>query len=301
MTTKNDLWRITIIGTAIGTVLAGSIFGVIGKLLAIMRAIAEGVSYAFGLIGTDIAVSMWLLAFGLCVVVISTKRRLVVISIKRRIVRAKEAEEERISATELINEIAQEAFQSKEPELDDVQIESVGAEEYDDDDWRSYTSDNILDIPWRWRWNGTTIESLTPICPECDMELDQHTSPMDQTGVMTGAAWLPDSSVWTPNAAGLLISSMTPDLRRPINCTITLGNTFGVMLVKWDCRSNKRRATDLSVPYCSLIKKGRRIPHQRHWQTLSEIRHTKGGGGLSLSPEVRALDPIHKTRLRSAR
>jgi len=65
-------------------------------------------------------------------------------------------------------------------------------EEYDEEeeDWRSYTEDNILDIDWRWRWHGTSIESLTAHCPECDLEMHPDSSPMDDTGLMTGAQYL---------------------------------------------------------------------------------------------------------------
>lgn len=50
-------------------------------------------------------------------------------------------------------------------------------------EWESYTRDNILDIEWQWRWHGTSIESLTPLCPKCGMELSEntHRSPVTRT------------------------------------------------------------------------------------------------------------------------
>ncbi len=72
--------------------------------------------------------------------------------------------------------------------------EEYDADEYDDEeeeeDWRSYTRDDILEIDWRWRWHGTSIESLTAHCPDCDFEMHPDSSPMDDTGLMTGAQWL---------------------------------------------------------------------------------------------------------------
>lgn len=41
-------------------------------------------------------------------------------------------------------------------------------------EWKSYTSDTILGVDWIWRWNGTSIEGLTPNCPECGLELTHH-------------------------------------------------------------------------------------------------------------------------------
>ena len=72
------------------------------------------------------------------------------------------------------------AVASKEPELDAVQVENVEAEEYDheeeEEDWRSYTSDNILDVDWRWSWRGTSIKGLTAHCSHCHCRgrFDKH-------------------------------------------------------------------------------------------------------------------------------
>lgn len=44
-------------------------------------------------------------------------------------------------------------------------------------EWESYTQDRILDIEWQWRWHGTSIQSLTPLCPKCGMELSENTRP----------------------------------------------------------------------------------------------------------------------------
>lgn len=75
----------------------------------------------------------------------------------------------------------------------DDQDENGEDEEYDEDEydeeeenWRSYTKDEILEIDWRWRWHGTSIESLTAHCPDCDFELYAETSRIGATGIMTG-------------------------------------------------------------------------------------------------------------------
>ena len=190
-----------IIGTVVGGLILAVIFAVFGKLPAIIGAIANWVSYAFGLLGTDFAVSMWLLGFVLSVAAISIKRR-----IDRWIGGPRELIEQ-TSTAESVDQVVQQLIETKEPEeeisvepnepeLDEVQMESVGAEEYDDEeeeeeeeDWRSYTSDDILDIEWRWRWHGTSIDSLTAHCPDCDFELYAETSRIDATGIMTGE-WL---------------------------------------------------------------------------------------------------------------
>ena len=122
------------------------------------------------------------------------------ISIKRRIDRWIGGPRELIEQTstaESVDRITQRVQESKEPteeisvepnepELDQGHIESVGIEEYDDEaeeeDWRSYTSDNILDIDWRWRWHGTSIESLIALCPECELELLELTRPFSNAG-----------------------------------------------------------------------------------------------------------------------
>lgn len=177
-------------------------------VLAITKSV---LAWVFGLLGTPTPLWVWLLGFVLSVGVIFTKRRLArwidgsheVVEqtsnsksaaglIKEALQDVKEVVEETSSA-ESISQPLRRVQEPKEPELDEVQMESVGAEEYDDEeeeeeeeDWRSYTSDNILDIDWRWRWHGTSIESLTAHCPDCDFELYPETSRIDATGIMTG-------------------------------------------------------------------------------------------------------------------
>ena len=73
---------------------------------------------------------------------------------------------------------------------EDSKGEEYDEDEYDEEDWRSYTSDDILEIDWRWRWHGTSIENLTAHCPDCDLEMHPDNSPMDDTGLMTGEQWL---------------------------------------------------------------------------------------------------------------
>ena len=182
---------------AVATWIFPSVKAISKSVLAfVVGAITEAASFVFGLLGTPIPLWVWLLGFGISVVVISIKRRWVVIltnqrtemakeRVKKATVMAKEAEENRIATRESIKERTKQIFEPKEPELD--KIFSVESEEYDDEEeeeegWRSYTSDNILDIDWQWRWHGESIESLTPICPNCELELSAIARPFDDTG-----------------------------------------------------------------------------------------------------------------------
>lgn len=39
----------------------------------------------------------------------------------------------------------------------------------------AYTKDKILEINWEWHWESSTIQNLTPICPQCSNELTIET------------------------------------------------------------------------------------------------------------------------------
>jgi hypothetical protein len=41
--------------------------------------------------------------------------------------------------------------------------------------WKDYTSDEILGINWRWRWDNNAIAGLIAFCPTCDMEVSGYT------------------------------------------------------------------------------------------------------------------------------
>lgn len=57
------------------------------------------------------------------------------------------------------------------------------------EEWESYKNDNILGVDWAWWWERTTVESLTPLCPKCGMQLYPITRPFDDSGFMPGE-WL---------------------------------------------------------------------------------------------------------------
>ena len=35
--------------------------------------------------------------------------------------------------------------------------------------------------------------------------------------------------------------------------------------------SEMMRATGLSRPYCAMIRRGERVPHSRHWETIQKL------------------------------
>ena len=47
-------------------------------------------------------------------------------------------------------------------------------------DWKDYTSDELLGINWRWRWENNRIAGLIAYCPTCDMEVHGYTSEYDE-------------------------------------------------------------------------------------------------------------------------
>lgn len=180
-------------------------FWAFGKLPAILNGIAAGFSFVVGLLQTPIPVATWLLALLTLGVAIPAWQRVALILEKRRTAKAERAAVIRDALLQPINEVKEVMTQAlqlnepkseipgdtpKEPELDEAKIDSVAVEEYDgeeeEENWESYTTDNILDIDWRWRWHGTSIKSLTAHCPECDLELYAETSRIDATGIMSG-------------------------------------------------------------------------------------------------------------------
>jgi len=82
-------------------------------LALVVGVITEAVSYAFGLLGTPIPLWVVLLGFVLFVVAISTKRRLL-----RSIDAPQELEGQ--STAELIDQVAKESMESKEPEKESI-------------------------------------------------------------------------------------------------------------------------------------------------------------------------------------
>lgn len=46
------------------------------------------------------------------------------------------------------------------------------AEAAEANSWRSYRSDHLLGLRWRWYWNGQQPYGLHPFCPACDYQLD---------------------------------------------------------------------------------------------------------------------------------
>ena len=201
MSEKHRIRDGIIIGVSVLAIWTGAIW-----IFPSIKAISKSVlAFVLGILGTPIPLWVWLLGTVLSVAVISTKRRIV-----RAVEASKEPEEEMIPTPGVwidrgmqqpmpppapTNEPAipptthkdsQAAPTLTPPPVQSVPIESVGIEEYDDEeeeeDWRSYTSDNILDIDWRWRWHGTSIESLIALCPECELELLEQTRPFSNAG-----------------------------------------------------------------------------------------------------------------------
>lgn len=175
MSNRRTIWEHPIIAGVSVAAIVGLAIWIFPSVQAISKSV---LAFVLGLLGTPIPLWVSLLGLGLFVAAVSIKRCL-----------AGQAEADRISTTAELNKIAQEAFQPKGLDLDKILMESVEDEEHNDEeeenDWRSYTSDHILGIGWRWRWHGESIESLTALCPKCNMELNTLTSPEDPTGVMT--------------------------------------------------------------------------------------------------------------------
>lgn len=137
MTTEHHPISTGVIVTVVGGLILAGILGMIGKLPAIIGAMASAVSYAFGLLGTSIPVSMWLLGFGVSVAVISSKRRL------SRWIDGRHELIEQTSTAESVEQVVQQTFESKEPELDEVQ-EAI-MREYADADVRRLSIGNLCD------------------------------------------------------------------------------------------------------------------------------------------------------------
>ena len=152
MSGKRTIWEHPIIAGVSVAAIVGLAIWIFPSVQAISKSV---LAFVLGILGTPIPLWVWLLGLGLFVAAGSIKR-----------LWAGQAEADRISTTADLNKISQEVFQSKEPELDEVQTESVEAE------WKSYMNDNILEIDWVWRWNDTTIDKLTPLCSYCRLELD---------------------------------------------------------------------------------------------------------------------------------
>jgi hypothetical protein len=52
-------------------------------------------------------------------------------------------------------------------------------------------------------------------------------------------------------------------------------------------------ATGLSLRYCSLIRRGLRIPHSRHWRALQDLAGSPATGGIeSVAGSVSGADKI---------
>lgn len=210
MTTEHHPIRNGIIIGVSSIVLGAGILWGFGKLSVIWKVVVAVLSDVVGLLQTPIPLWTWLVGVGLSVIAISTRRRLVARLEQRRTAKAERAaiigDALNRSINESVNKIHELATEveakiesvgaeeeqpdiSNEPKVEEAKIENLVAEEYDDEeeeeDWRSYTTDNILDIDWRWRWHGTSIESLTAHCPDCDFELRPETTTM-----VTGMQWL---------------------------------------------------------------------------------------------------------------